>query len=167
MHTILKQPTHTHIFFFFFFFFRKQDITLQLYRYEATKSEAFRIFSRLFSHSIIVSLARHFDATSVIMASHSCKTARWILTGALPSPRQLKAFKTDRLHKSTMWAGVAQREGRRFDPLRLSFLFRICGLWTLSCDFAHICKHNWWNSQMAHTTVHLNAESLWWWQCNE
>ena len=28
-------------------------------------------------------------------------------------------------------------EGPRFDPLRLSFLFKNCGLWTLSCDLAH------------------------------
>ena len=27
-------------------------------------------------------------------------------------------------------------EGPRFDPLRLFFLFKHCGLWTLSCDFA-------------------------------
>ena len=30
-----------------------------------------------------------------------------------------------------------QAEGPRFDPLRLSFLFKKCGLWTLSYDFAH------------------------------
>ena len=30
-----------------------------------------------------------------------------------------------------------EAEGPRFDPLRLSFLFKNCGLWTLSCDFAH------------------------------
>ena len=28
-------------------------------------------------------------------------------------------------------------EGPRFDPLRLSFVFKNCGLWTLSFDFAH------------------------------
>ena len=28
-------------------------------------------------------------------------------------------------------------EGPRLDPLRLSFLFKDCGLWTLSSDFAH------------------------------
>ena len=28
-------------------------------------------------------------------------------------------------------------EGPQFDPLRLSSLFKNCGLWTLSCDFAH------------------------------
>ena len=31
----------------------------------------------------------------------------------------------------------ATLEGPRFDPLLLSFLFKTCGLWTLSCDFAH------------------------------
>ena len=31
-----------------------------------------------------------------------------------------------------------QAEGPRFDPLRLSFLFKNCVLRTLSCDFAHI-----------------------------
>ena len=31
-------------------------------------------------------------------------------------------------------------EGPRFDPLRLSFLFKNCGLWTLSCDFARTIK---------------------------
>ena len=28
-------------------------------------------------------------------------------------------------------------EGPWFDPLQLSFLFKNCGLWTLSCDSAH------------------------------
>ena len=30
-----------------------------------------------------------------------------------------------------------QAEGPRSDPLGLSSLFKTCGLWTLSCDFAH------------------------------
>ena len=29
------------------------------------------------------------------------------------------------------------KAGPRFDPLRLSFLFKNCGLWTLSCDFVY------------------------------
>ena len=29
------------------------------------------------------------------------------------------------------------KAGPWFDPLRLSFLFKNCGLWTRSCDFAH------------------------------
>ena len=28
-------------------------------------------------------------------------------------------------------------EGPWFDPLRLSFILKLCGLWTLSRDFAH------------------------------
>ena len=30
-----------------------------------------------------------------------------------------------------------EAEGLWFDPLRLSLLFKNCGLWTLSCYFAH------------------------------
>ena len=52
-----------------------------------------------------------------------------------------------------------QAEGPRFDPLRLSFLFKNCGLWTLSCDFAHTINET---LKMAHTTAHLSAESFWW-----
>ena len=36
-----------------------------------------------------------------------------------------------------MWPGGKATEGPRFDPLRLSFLFKNCGLLTLSCDLAH------------------------------
>ena len=35
--------------------------------------------------------------------------------------------------KALCWSA----EGLRFDSLRLSFLFKNCCLWTLSCDFAH------------------------------
>ena len=41
----------------------------------------------------------------------------------------------------------------------LSLLFKNCGLWTLSSDFAHTVNET---LKMAHTTVHLNAESFWW-----
>ena len=54
----------------------------------------------------------------------------------------------DNLHaaREPVWpSGKAlgwEAEGPRFDPLRLSFLFKNDGLWTLSCDFAHtIMKH--------------------------
>ena len=41
-------------------------------------------------------------------------------------------------------------------PLRLSFLFRNCDLWTLSCGFA---PHKYWNSKMALIAGHLNYRS--------
>ena len=37
-----------------------------------------------------------------------------------------------------------------------------CGLWTLSCGFAHTMNET---LKMAYTTAHLNA--YWWWQCSE
>ena len=41
----------------------------------------------------------------------------------------------------------------------LSFLFKSCGLWTLSCDFVPHNYETWklWNMQM----------SFWWWQCSD
>ena len=44
---------------------------------------------------------------------------------------------------------MMKAEGPRFDPLRLSYLFKNCGLWTLSCDFAHtINETSKWLSQL-------------------
>ena len=40
------------------------------------------------------------------------------------------------------------------NPLRLSFLFKRCGLWTLSCDFV---PHDYLNIKMALIAAHLNA----------
>ena len=40
------------------------------------------------------------------------------------------------------------------NPLRDTFLFKSCGLWTLSCDFI---PHNYWNIKLALIVAHLNA----------
>ena len=40
------------------------------------------------------------------------------------------------------------------NPLRISFLFKSCGLWTLSFDFF---PHNLGNIKMSHIAAHLNA----------
>ena len=58
--------------------------------------------------------------------------------------------------------------GKRSDlgsnPLRLSFLFKSCGLWTLSCDFIpHNCETLKWLSSLPT----LMQESFWWWQCSD
>ena len=45
-------------------------------------------------------------------------------------------------------------EGPRFESVRLSFLFKSCGLWTLSRDFV---PHNYENIKMALIAAHLNA----------
>ena len=40
-------------------------------------------------------------------------------------------------------------EGPRFDPLRLSFLFKNCGLWTLSCESAFTINETLkWHTQL-------------------
>ena len=71
----------------------------------------------------------------------------------------IQKFKMNKSHTHTAWAqtytAIAVKphacepvwpsgkalgwlaEGPRFDPIRLSFLFKYCGLWRLSCDFAH------------------------------
>ena len=57
-----------------------------------------------------------------------------------------------------LWAGVASCE-----PLRLSFLFKNCGLWTFSCDFAHTINEKWkWLTQLP-----TLLQSFCWWQCSE
>ena len=43
-------------------------------------------------------------------------------------------------------------EGPRFDPPRLSFLYKLCGLWTLSNDFVNTV-----NETLSHTAARLNA----------
>ena len=42
--------------------------------------------------------------------------------------------------------------------IRLSILFKSCGLWTLSCDFVPHSKL--WNIKMALIAAHLNAEVI-------
>ena len=53
-------------------------------------------------------------------------------------------------------------EGPRFDPLRLSFLFKHCGLWTLSRDFAQtINKTLKWLTQLPTLMqIHSGGDSV-------
>ena len=53
------------------------------------------------------------------------------------------------------WAGKRRDLGS--NPLRLSFLFKSRGLWTLSCDFI---PHNYENIKLALIAAHLNAEVI-------
>ena len=53
-------------------------------------------------------------------------------------------------------------EGPRFDPLWLSFLIENCGLWTLSCHFAHT-KHQtfkWLTQLPTLTQNHSGGDSV-------
>ena len=50
------------------------------------------------------------------------------------------------------WAGKQRDLGS--NALWLSFLFKSCCLWTLSCDFV---PHNLCNIKIAHIAAHLNA----------
>ena len=47
--------------------------------------------------------------------------------------------------------------------LQLSFLFKSCGLWTLSCDFV---PHNEILKRLSSLPI-LMQESFWWWQCRD
>ena len=51
-----------------------------------------------------------------------------------------------------------QVEGPRFDPLQLSFLFKNCDLWTLSCDFAHTVNE----TLKCLTQLPTLMQSFWW-----
>ena len=54
------------------------------------------------------------------------------------------------------WAGKQKDLGSNL--LRLSFLFKSCGLWTLSCDFV---PHNYETlKSVALIAAHLNAEVI-------
>ena len=50
------------------------------------------------------------------------------------------------------------------NPLRLSFLFKSCGLWTLSCDFV---PHNYETLKWLSPLTILMQGSFWWWQCSD
>ena len=50
------------------------------------------------------------------------------------------------------------------NPLRLSFHFKRCGLWTLSCDFV---PHNYETLKWLSSLPILMQESFWWWQCSD
>ena len=47
---------------------------------------------------------------------------------------------------------------------RLSFLFKSCGLWTLSCDFV---PHNYETLKWLSSPPILMQKSFWWWQCSD
>ena len=51
-----------------------------------------------------------------------------------------------------------------FISLRLSFLFKGCGLWTLSCDFV---PHNTETLKWLSSLPTLMRKSFWWWQCSD
>ena len=49
-------------------------------------------------------------------------------------------------------------------PLRFWFLFKSCGLWTLSCDFV---PHNYETLKWLSSLPSLMQKSFWWWQCSD
>ena len=60
------------------------------------------------------------------------------------------------------WAGKRRDLGS--NPLRLSFLFKRCGLWTLSCGFV---LHNYETLKWLSSLPPLIHKSFWWWQCSD
>ena len=52
----------------------------------------------------------------------------------------------------------------RSNPLRLSLIFKSCGLWTLSCDFV---PHNCWTLKWLSSLPTLMQKSFWWWLCSD
>ena len=66
----------------------------------------------------------------------------------------MRAIDDEGVTVSRFGLAVRRKAGKRKDlgsiPLRLSFLFKSCGLWTLSCDFVH-------RFQMSLIAAHLNA----------
>ena len=61
-----------------------------------------------------------------------------------------------------VWPSGKQRD-LGSNPLRLSFHFKGCGLWTLSCDFV---PHNYERLKWLSSLPTLMQKSFWWWQCN-
>ena len=60
------------------------------------------------------------------------------------------------------WAGKQKDLGSNL--FRLCFLFKSCGLWTLSCDFVpHSYETLKWLSSLP--TLKMR-KSFWWWQCS-
>ena len=70
------------------------------------------------------------------------------------------------------WAGLAWWYGVRlvskgdlgWNLLRLSFLFKSCGLWTLSCVFV---PHNYRTLKWPLSLPTSMQKSFWWWQCRD
>ena len=60
--------------------------------------------------------------------------------------------------------GNGKRRDLGSNPLRLSFLFRSCGLWTLSCDFV---PHSYGPLKWLSSLPTLMHTSFWWWQCSD
>ena len=87
--------------------------------------------------------------------------------GKLRQPK-LKRLKSTKMIVSRFGLAVRRLAGKKRDLgsnlLRLSFLFKRCGLWTLSSHF--VPKNNetlqWFSSLLT-----LMQESLWWWQCSD
>ena len=62
---------------------------------------------------------------------------------------------------------VRRQAGKQRDlgsnPFRLSFLFKSCGLWTLSCGFV---PHNYETLKWLSSLPTLMHKSIWWCQCS-
>ena len=73
-----------------------------------------------------------------------------------------------RLFVSRFGLTVRRYAGKRKDlgsiPLRLSFLFKSCDLWTLSSDFV---PHNYEALKWLSSLPTLMQKSVWWWQCSD
>ena len=112
-----------------------------------------KMFVNVIGDNFFFFLNTHRQTLSVLNChiSLSCEYKRWValyMECDLVSPSS----------KALGW----QAEGPRFDPLQLSFLFKNCGLWTLSCDFTHTTNKTLkWFTQLP-----TLMQSFWWWQCS-
>ena len=97
-------------------------------------------FFRVLFSSILLVI---FNRMSHAMASRVCITCHCIPLGA-----------------EQLWPEALgwKAEGPRFDPLRPFFLFKNCGLWTVSCDFAYTIHETLkWLTQLP-----ILMQSFWW-----
>ena len=70
----------------------------------------------------------------------------------------------------SVWAGLPSGKAGRprgfgLNLLRLSFLFKSCGLWTLSCESLTIIKYK--TLKWLSLLPTLMQKSFWWWQCSD
>ena len=128
----------------------------------------FQTFSHLLPHTctllsaILVSVYNaHVAATGLSMPHVSInihRATRHLSPSCTlwPNIRSLKG-----ILREPVWPSGKQKD-LGSNLLLLSFLFKSCGLWTLSCDFV---PHNYETLKWFSSLPTVMQKSFWWWQC--
>ena len=126
------------------------------------------------SHSIsVTTLARSGPRYPIAVSCHCVQSelprhGHWQPApppSLFPGHTRTKQFELNFQYGEPVWpSGTGKQKDFGSNPLRLSFLFKCCGLWTLSCDFV---PHNYEILKWLSSLPIVMQESFCWWQCSD